>query len=303
MLSIIGVLVVGVGIWAFVTSQKATVNAKVGDCIKVEGDTTVGNPDTSQIDCNDPAALFVVTETGDKNLTCEDAEAEYYQKNSKGDVTDRICLRPNFQTGKCFVPAPTTVQLPQVGDCSSINGAPSTRCCSSTPPRPMSRSALPIPWAPTARRNATTWSASATPERRIRHPDSDPVRCLRGQHARRIRRCTFRRRHLDHDQEQLVVLGDVDACGTRRADREGSIAQIRNIGGGPAGRSGSLGHQAVRLCSPGGDQDSRRRTRPVGPPIGSAAAGSDSQPTSDVAPVVGEFVIRNVLRGNALRGR
>ncbi len=122
-LSIIGVLVVGVGIWAFISSQKATVNAKAGDCIKVEGSTTVGNPDTSQIDCNDAAALFVVTETGDQNLSCEDAEAEYYQENSKGDVTDRICLRPNFQTGECFVPAPTTVQLPQVGDCASISGA------------------------------------------------------------------------------------------------------------------------------------------------------------------------------------
>ena len=41
-LSIIGVLVVGVGIWAFISSKKATVNAKAGDCIKVEGSTTVG---------------------------------------------------------------------------------------------------------------------------------------------------------------------------------------------------------------------------------------------------------------------
>jgi hypothetical protein len=121
-LSIIGVLVIGVGIWAFITSQQATVNAKAGDCIKVEGSTTIGNPDTSQVNCNDPSALFVVTETGDQNLSCEDAEAEYYQKNSKGDVTDRICLRPNFRTGDCFVPAPTSVQLPQVGDCSSISG-------------------------------------------------------------------------------------------------------------------------------------------------------------------------------------
>src|SRR6185312_11674842 len=122
-LSIIGVLVIGVGIWAFVTSQKATVNAKTGDCIKVEGTSTIGNPDTSQIDCNDAAALFVVTEAGDENLKCEDAEAEYYQENSKGDVTDRICLRPNFQSGKCFVPAATTVQLPQVGECSSVSGS------------------------------------------------------------------------------------------------------------------------------------------------------------------------------------
>ncbi len=121
-LSIIGVLVIGVGIWAFIRSQNATVNAKAGDCIKVEGTSTVGNPDTSQVDCNDASALFVVTEAGDENLSCEDAEAEYYQKNSKGDVTDRICLRPNFQTGECFVPAETTVQLPQVGDCSSISG-------------------------------------------------------------------------------------------------------------------------------------------------------------------------------------
>ena len=122
-LSIVGVLVIGVGIWAFISSQKATVNAKPGDCIKVEGGTTVGNPDTSQVDCNDPAALFVVTETGDQNLSCDEAEAEYYQKNSKGDVTDRICLRPNFQTGECFVPAPTTVQLPKVGDCTTISGS------------------------------------------------------------------------------------------------------------------------------------------------------------------------------------
>jgi len=121
-LSIIGVLVIGVGIWAFVSSQQATVNAKAGDCIKVEGDSTVGEPDTSQVDCNDAQALFVVTETGDENLSCEDVEAEYYQKNSKGDVTDRICLRPNFRVGECFVPAATAVQLPKVGDCSTLEG-------------------------------------------------------------------------------------------------------------------------------------------------------------------------------------
>jgi hypothetical protein len=122
-LSIIGVLVVGVGIWAFLQSKSATINANVGDCVQVSGSVTASNPDTEQIDCNDPKALFVVTATGDETMQCEDGETEYYQKNSKGDVTDRVCMLPNVQTGDCFVPAPTVVQLPQVGDCSTLTGS------------------------------------------------------------------------------------------------------------------------------------------------------------------------------------
>lgn len=121
-LSVIGVLVVAAAIWGFLRSQQATVNAKVGDCIQVEGNSTVGQPKTSQIDCSDAKARFVVTAVGDDSLECDDGEAEYYQENRSGEVTDRICLRPNLIVGQCFVPPPTSVQLPQVGACSSIDG-------------------------------------------------------------------------------------------------------------------------------------------------------------------------------------
>jgi len=125
--ALIGVLVaavVGVGIFLFVRQQQTnTVAADVGDCIRVEGTLTTSNPDTSQIDCADPAAILVVTAVGDDSMKCGDFEVSFEQQDRGGDVTDRLCLRPNVSVGDCYVEPATFVNLPKVGACGSL-GSP-----------------------------------------------------------------------------------------------------------------------------------------------------------------------------------
>lgn len=122
LLSALVAVAVAIGVYLFFHRSSAAANASVGECLKVQGSTTVGSPKTDPIACTDPAALFVVTDTGDENLSCEKGETtyqEYSDKDSK-DVKRQLCLRPNFTVGGCFVEEATEKDLPQVGDCTSL---------------------------------------------------------------------------------------------------------------------------------------------------------------------------------------
>lgn len=125
LIAVLVVVAVGLGVFLYLQNKQTdTASADVGDCLKVEGTTTIGQPKSEQVPCTDPAAAFVVTETGDSSVSCDDAELsfEQYSSDDQSDVRTRLCLRPNFTVGKCYVEGATSVDLPQVGDCSTVEG-------------------------------------------------------------------------------------------------------------------------------------------------------------------------------------
>ena len=126
LIAVLLVLVVALGVFLFVQNKKSDPTAaSVGDCLKVEGTSTVGNPKSEQIDCTDAQALFKVTESGGSDLSCDESELSYvqYRGDDESDVTDTVCLRPNFKVGDCYVEPDTGTDLPKLGPCTSIEGA------------------------------------------------------------------------------------------------------------------------------------------------------------------------------------
>ena len=91
--------IVGVIFWL---RSGQTAAANVGDCIAVT-DATAANPDTERISCDDPKAVYVVTEVANGDLTCDNGENAYQQFEKKGGkITKTLCLRPNAKEGDCF---------------------------------------------------------------------------------------------------------------------------------------------------------------------------------------------------------
>lgn len=122
LLSVLVAVAVAIGVYLFFNRGSDAANASVGDCLKVQGSSTVGNPKTDPIACTDPAALFVVTDTGDKNLSCDKYEVTYqeYSGDDRSDVRGQLCLRPNFTVGGCYLEPSNDTDLPQIGDCASL---------------------------------------------------------------------------------------------------------------------------------------------------------------------------------------
>lgn len=88
---VVAVAVVGFFVWQ--SQKNDTKNAAVGACINViKADPTKAQ--TEQIDCGDPRATYVVTETG-KSITCDKNEATYTEGKTN------VCLRPNLKVGEC----------------------------------------------------------------------------------------------------------------------------------------------------------------------------------------------------------
>ena len=69
---------IGVGIFLFVREGKTeTTRAAVGACIEVKS-ASATDADTAQIDCNDPKAAYIVTETGGSDISCDESHSQYF---------------------------------------------------------------------------------------------------------------------------------------------------------------------------------------------------------------------------------
>lgn len=116
-----GVLVVVlaiVGITLVVQSKTATTSASVGSCIKITSSTII-NPDTSQEDCSSAAAIFVVTETGGGDISCDTNEVSFVQGKDTSDPSSRVCLRYNLKAGECLDPGDGVSSVPKKVSCSA----------------------------------------------------------------------------------------------------------------------------------------------------------------------------------------
>lgn len=125
LIAVLVVVVVALGVFLYLQNKNTdTAQAEVGACIRVEGTTTLDRPKSEQVPCSDPAAAFVVTASGDSSVTCDEYELtfEQYAGQDESDVDTRLCLRPNFTVGGCYLEGKTSVDLPAVGSCSTLQG-------------------------------------------------------------------------------------------------------------------------------------------------------------------------------------
>ncbi len=119
LVAILVVVLAGLAIFAVVRSQKtSTTAADVGACIKVTS-ATLTDPKTEQAPCTDPAALFVVTETGGSDVKCDVNEPSYVEGRNTDDPQSRVCLRYNLTVGECLDPGATESSVPKKVDCAT----------------------------------------------------------------------------------------------------------------------------------------------------------------------------------------
>ena len=124
------VVIAGIVVFAVVKNQKtATTAANVGDCIKITSVTTV-NPDTSQAPCDEADAIFVVTETGGSDTTCDANEVSYVQGKDTDNPDTRVCLRYNVKAGDCLDPGATDIDVPKKLACSAATSSSSIKIVS-----------------------------------------------------------------------------------------------------------------------------------------------------------------------------
>ncbi|RIJ70750.1 hypothetical protein D1871_17430 [Nakamurella silvestris] len=113
------VLAAGGGYYLY-KKQTATENAAVGDCIQITSASLV-NADTSQIDCNDPKAVYVVTATGGGILQCDEHESQVSLGDADTKAVDtRLCLRENVKAGDCWNEGATETDVPVKADCATV---------------------------------------------------------------------------------------------------------------------------------------------------------------------------------------
>lgn len=115
------IILLAAGGYYLYQKQTATENAQVGDCIQVES-ASLTDAKTSQIDCGDPKAIYVVTQTGGGVLQCDDGESQV----TLGDATTRavdtkVCLRENVKVGDCWNEGEGATSVPIKAVCSALS--------------------------------------------------------------------------------------------------------------------------------------------------------------------------------------
>ena len=105
--------------FTIVHNQKtATTAADVGACIKITSSTLI-DPKTEQAPCGDPSALFMVTETGGSDVSCDDNEPSYVEGKNTDDPSSRVCLRYNLTVGDCLDVGLLDSSVPKKVDCAA----------------------------------------------------------------------------------------------------------------------------------------------------------------------------------------
>lgn len=105
--------------FSIVHNQKtATTAANVGACIKITSATLI-DPKTEQAPCSDPAALFMVTETGGSDVKCDENEPSYVEGKDTNDPSSRVCLRYNLTVGDCLDVGLLDSSVPKKVDCTA----------------------------------------------------------------------------------------------------------------------------------------------------------------------------------------
>lgn len=94
-------LVLG-GVLYFVLRGSDPATAQAGDCIKVNKASTE-DADVDKMSCDEPEAIYKVSAAG-KDVQCDTAELEYTEETKDHDITTRLCLQPNVETGDCILP-------------------------------------------------------------------------------------------------------------------------------------------------------------------------------------------------------
>jgi len=115
---IVGLVVVGVGIFAFNYFTSDAAQAKAGDCANVTG--TTSEPNFKTVDCGSPEANYVIGKTLKTSESCPGKESydEYIETQRRGPST-KLCLMPKLEQGACYPDTKTNAMGYPKGTCKS----------------------------------------------------------------------------------------------------------------------------------------------------------------------------------------
>jgi len=113
------VILLGVGVLIFINRDKTSF-ASVGSCVKASGATLL-HAETSQVSCDDPLAVFLVTQHDGTDSSCDSHEVKFVERTTAGDTTAVLCLRYNLKPGECLDVGPVAGTVPKKVSCSTAD--------------------------------------------------------------------------------------------------------------------------------------------------------------------------------------
>jgi hypothetical protein len=115
---IVGLVVVGVGIFAFNYFTSDAAQAKAGDCANVTG--TTSEPNFKTVACDSPEANYVIGKTLKTSESCPGKESydEYIETQRRGPST-KLCLMPKLEQGACYPDTKTNAMGYPKGTCKA----------------------------------------------------------------------------------------------------------------------------------------------------------------------------------------
>jgi hypothetical protein len=100
LITIIAIVVVGGGVYAFNYFTSDVAQAKVGDCAHVSG--TKSKPDYKAVACDSADANYIVAKSlSSTSSSCGGTYDEYIESGGRGPST-KLCLMPNWAEGNCY---------------------------------------------------------------------------------------------------------------------------------------------------------------------------------------------------------
>ncbi|GAB2873030.1 LppU/SCO3897 family protein [Lentzea nigeriaca] len=112
---IVGLIVVGAGVYAFNYFTSDVAQAKVGDCASVTG--TTSSPQYKVVECGSGEANYTIGKSLGLNESCgNDSYSELTESARRGPKT-KLCIAPIFTEGKCYSDSTTNMDVKAV-ECS-----------------------------------------------------------------------------------------------------------------------------------------------------------------------------------------
>lgn len=109
---IVGLIVVGAGVYAFNYFTSDVARAKAGDCASVTG--TTSSPQYKVVDCTSAEASYTIGKSLALNEACgNDSYSELTESARRGPKT-KLCLAPLYAEGKCYSDSATSMDVKAV---------------------------------------------------------------------------------------------------------------------------------------------------------------------------------------------
>ncbi len=114
LISLIAIVVVGVGVYAFNYFTSDVAQAKAGDCAHVSG--TESKPDYKKVDCGSAEVTHTVGKALSSTSSTCGGDYDEFTLTGRNAPSTKLCLVPKLSEGACYDMASTDMSYPKT-DC------------------------------------------------------------------------------------------------------------------------------------------------------------------------------------------